>query len=116
MTLEFDAVVVGAGHNGLATAVHLASRGWSVAVVEKASAPGGAVKTAEATLPGFRHDLYAMNLSMFAGSPFFVDGSGANTLRLNFSKEDAEKLREGVARLARAVRSFASRGAAVATA
>ncbi|WP_019997421.1 phytoene desaturase family protein [Aureimonas ureilytica] len=72
MTLEFDAVVVGAGHNGLATAVHLASRGWSVTVVEKASAPGGAVKTAEATLPGFRHDLYAMNLSMFAGSPFFA--------------------------------------------
>jgi 2-aminoadipate transaminase len=51
-----------------------------------------------------------------AGSPFFVDGSGANTLRLNFSKEDPDRLREGVARLARAVRSFASRSAAVTTA
>ena len=33
--------------------------------------PGGAVKTRELTLPGFRHDVGAMNLSMFAGSPFF---------------------------------------------
>ena len=31
---------------------------------------GGAVQTREATLPGFRHDLFAMNLSLFAGSPF----------------------------------------------
>jgi 2-aminoadipate transaminase len=46
-----------------------------------------------------------------AGSPFFVDGSGANTLRLNFSKEDPDKLRDGIARLARAVRVMADRGA-----
>lgn len=68
---EFDAVVVGAGHNGLAAAVHLAAKGWKVAVVEAASAPGGAVKTLELTEPGFRHDLCAMNLSMIAGSAFF---------------------------------------------
>lgn len=67
-----DAVVVGAGHNGLAAAVHLLSRGWSVAVVEAREEAGGAVKTREVTLPGFRHDLCAMNLSMFAGSPFFA--------------------------------------------
>lgn len=65
-----DAVVIGAGHNGLACAVHLAARGWKVAVVEGRPEPGGAVKTREATLPGFRHDLCAMNLSMFAGSAF----------------------------------------------
>src|SRR6516162_1072681 len=68
----FDAVVVGAGVNGLAVAVHLLSRGWSVAVIEQAAEPGGAVKTREVTLPGFRHDLCAMNLSLFAGSPFFT--------------------------------------------
>jgi phytoene dehydrogenase-like protein len=48
------------------------NRGWSVAVVEQAAEPGGAVKTREVTLPGFRHDLCAMNLSLFAGSPFFA--------------------------------------------
>src|SRR5947209_9176413 len=69
--MAYDVVVIGAGHNGLAAALHLAKAGKSVAVVEANSEPGGAVKTREVTLPGFRHDLCAMNLSMFAGSPFF---------------------------------------------
>ncbi len=42
-----------------------------MAVFEQASVAGGAVKTGEYTLPGFRHDWAAMNLSLFAGSPFF---------------------------------------------
>ncbi len=67
--MEFDAVIVGAGHNALAAAVHLASRGWTVGVFERNDTAGGAVRSAEVTLPGFRHDLYAMNLSLFAGSP-----------------------------------------------
>jgi phytoene dehydrogenase-like protein len=65
--------VVGGGHNGLAAAVLLARAGWSVAVLERADEPGGAVRTAEVTLPGFRHDLYAANLNLFAGSPFFAE-------------------------------------------
>src|SRR5580658_9935349 len=70
--MQYDAVVIGAGHNGLAAAARLADRGWSVDVVEANAEPGGAVKTRELTLPGFRHDLCAMNLSMFAGSGFFA--------------------------------------------
>ncbi len=70
--MAYDAVVIGAGHNGLAAALTLAGKGWRVAVVEARDEPGGAVKTRELTLPGFRHDLAAMNLSMFAGSPFFA--------------------------------------------
>jgi len=66
-----DALVIGAGHNGLAAAIHLAHKGWSVTVIEANANPGGAVQTRELTLPGFRHDLCAMNLSMFAGSAFF---------------------------------------------
>jgi len=66
----YDAIVVGAGVNGLAAAVHLGAKGWTVAVVERNSVLGGAVKTEEITLPGFRHDVYATNLGMFAGSPF----------------------------------------------
>lgn len=75
MTAEpsFDAVIIGAGHNGLAAAIHLARHGWSVGVFEAKEEPGGAVKTRELTLPGFRHDVAAMNLSMFAGSPFLKE-------------------------------------------
>ena len=70
--MTYDAIVIGAGHNGLAAAIELQKRGWSVAVVEAKPEAGGAVKTREVTLPGFRHDLAAMNLSMFAGSAFFT--------------------------------------------
>ena len=71
MTTEFDAVLIGAGHNTLAAALHLAAQGWRVGVFEQAAVVGGAVKTGEYTLPGFRHDWGAMNLSLFAGSAFF---------------------------------------------
>ena len=67
---DFDAAIVGAGHNALACAAHLARKGWSVGIFEQAERPGGAVKTLELTLPGFRHDWGAMNLGLFAGSGF----------------------------------------------
>jgi len=67
---EFDAIFVGAGHNSLACAAHLAKKGWKTAVFERNPVSGGAVQTREVTLPGFRHDLGAMNLSLFAGSGF----------------------------------------------
>ena len=71
MAKGFDAVLVGAGVNTLAAALHLSAMGWRVGVFEQASVPGGAVKTGAYTLPGFRHDWGAMNLSLFAGSAFF---------------------------------------------
>lgn len=73
MAETFDAVLIGAGHNALACALHLAARGWRVGVFEQAAVAGGAVKTGEYTLPGFRHDWAAMNLSLFAGSAFHKD-------------------------------------------
>ena len=71
MADSFDAVLIGAGHNALAAALHLSARGWKVGVFEGADQAGGAVKTGAYTLPGFRHDWGAMNLSLFAGSAFF---------------------------------------------
>lgn len=71
--MGYDAVVIGAGHNGLATAIILADAGWKVLVLERNPVAGGAVQTAEVTLPGFRHDLFATNLNLFAGSPFFAE-------------------------------------------
>ncbi|MCL4066088.1 NAD(P)/FAD-dependent oxidoreductase [Pseudomonas sp. GX19020] len=73
MSDSYDAILIGAGHNALACALHLAAKGWKVGLFEQASAPGGAVKTGEYTLPGFRHDWAAMNLNLFAGSAFYKD-------------------------------------------
>ncbi len=67
---EFDAIIIGAGHNSLACAAHLLHKGWSVALYEKSDQIGGAAKTMELTQSGFRHDFGAMNLNLFAGSPF----------------------------------------------
>lgn len=49
----------------------------------------------------------ANGVAFVPGSPFFVDGSGQNTMRLTFAKESDERLREGVARLARVILSEA---------
>jgi len=60
-------VIIGSGINGLSAAAILAKRGKSVIVLESSDKFGGAVRTEEVTLPGFHHDLFATNLSLFAG-------------------------------------------------
>ncbi|CAM4086095.1 NAD(P)/FAD-dependent oxidoreductase [Kibdelosporangium persicum] len=64
-----DAVVIGSGPNGLVAANKLADAGWSVLVLEAADEPGGAVRTAEITAPGFRNDLFSAFYPLGAASP-----------------------------------------------
>ena len=68
---EVDAVVVGAGPNGLAAAIALARAGLSVQVVEAADVLGGGARTAELTQPGFRHDVCSSIHPLALASPFF---------------------------------------------
>lgn len=67
-----DALVVGSGPNGLAAAIRLAEAGRSVLVLEAADHPGGAVRTEELTLPGFRHDTFSSVYPAAAASPVFA--------------------------------------------
>jgi phytoene dehydrogenase-like protein len=69
--VSYEAVVVGSGPNGLASAVTLARAGHSVLVVEAADTVGGGVRSAELTLPGFVHDLCSAVHPLAASSPFF---------------------------------------------
>jgi phytoene dehydrogenase-like protein len=64
-----DAVVIGGGHNGLVAANDLADAGWDVLVLEASSEPGGAVRSAEVTAPGFSTDLFSAFYPMTAASP-----------------------------------------------
>jgi phytoene dehydrogenase-like protein len=64
-----DAVVIGAGPNGLVAANQLADAGWEVVVLEGQPEPGGAVRSAELTLPGFIHDRFSAFYPLGAGSP-----------------------------------------------
>jgi phytoene dehydrogenase-like protein len=67
-----DAIVIGSGPNGLAAAIALARAGRSVTVLEAAERPGGAVRTEELTLPGFRHDTFSSVYPAAAASPVFA--------------------------------------------
>lgn len=67
-----DAVVVGAGPNGLAAAITLAREGLSVRVHEAASTPGGGCRTAELTGPGYLHDVCSTVQALAVVSPFFA--------------------------------------------
>jgi len=69
--MEFDAVVVGSGPNGLAAAVEIARAGHSVCVLESRDTIGGGARTAELTLPGFLHDVCAAVHPLAIASPFF---------------------------------------------
>jgi phytoene dehydrogenase-like protein len=70
---DYDAIVIGSGNNGLVCALYLAQAGWRVLVLEQMSDVGGAARSAEVTSPGFKHDLFATNFTLFTGSPAYRD-------------------------------------------
>jgi phytoene dehydrogenase-like protein len=68
-----DAIVVGAGHNGLVAANLLADAGWSVLVVEATPRPGGAVRSGFVTAPGYLSDLFSSFYPLGIASPVLRD-------------------------------------------
>jgi phytoene dehydrogenase-like protein len=67
---EYDAVVVGAGPNGLAAAIRIVQQGFSVLLLEQNADIGGACRTEELTLPGFWHDVGSAVHPLATASPF----------------------------------------------
>lgn len=68
---SYDAVVVGAGPNGLAAAIVFAQTGRSVLVLEAQPTVGGGARSAELTLPGFTHDISSAVHPLAVAMPFF---------------------------------------------
>jgi phytoene dehydrogenase-like protein len=68
-----DAVVIGAGPNGLVAANALVDAGWDVVVLEANDVVGGAVRSAEVTAPGFSTDLFSAFYPLAAASPLIRD-------------------------------------------
>ncbi len=78
-----DAVVIGAGPNGLVAANALVDAGWEVLLLEAAPETGGAVRTAELTAPGFATDVFSAFYPLAAASPV-IQGLGLDAYGLEW--------------------------------
>jgi phytoene dehydrogenase-like protein len=113
----WDAIVVGAGPNGLVGAATLARRGWRVLVLEAKHRPGGALYSEELTRPGFLHDVGAAFFPFADHSPAFrhLDLVGAGLEWRNAPFESCHPAPDGscasISRdVERSVRSFGPDG------
>ncbi len=72
-TASCDAIVIGAGPNGLVAANALADAGWDVILLEAQPEVGGAVRSAEVTAAGFTNDVFSAFYPLAAASPLIRD-------------------------------------------
>ncbi len=69
----FDAVIIGAGHNGMALGTYLARSGWDVAIFDMRSEEGGGLCTEELTRPGFLHNVHCNYHTLVGVCPVYED-------------------------------------------
>jgi phytoene dehydrogenase-like protein len=69
--VDYDAIIVGSGPNGLAAGILLQQHGLSVLLIEGKEKIGGGLRTEELTLPGYLHDVCSAIHPLAVASPFF---------------------------------------------
>ena len=84
MAGRYDAVVIGAGINGLVAAAELAGAGWTVALVDERDRIGGFIDSGQLTRPGFTHDTFS------SWHPLFVGGGGYAALGADLHRHGLE--------------------------
>lgn len=85
----YDAVVIGAGINGMVAAAELAGSGWKVALVDNHARIGGFIATEELTLPGFKHDTFSSWHPLFhIGAPYAMLGDDLARHGLEYRNTD----------------------------
>ncbi len=91
MTGPRDAIVVGAGINGMVAAAELAKAGWTVTLVDGNDRLGGFIDSAELTVPGYRHDTYSSWHPLFvSGGAYAALGSDLHRHGLRYRNTDDE--------------------------
>lgn len=86
---DYDYVFVGAGINALTAAAILGKRGHRVLLLERNPRAGGCLRTEEATVPGFVHDIMATTMVLFLTSPAYgVIGPDLEARGLAFALSD----------------------------
>lgn len=88
---EYDAVIIGSGHNGLIVGNYLAMAGLSVCVLERNDMIGGCTTTVECTLPGFKHDIGSVALGAIQNNPVYRDDELGIRARYGFEFIDTKK-------------------------
>ena len=87
--IPIDAIIVGAGPNGLAAGIELARAGKRVRIYEASDRVGGGARSGNLTLPGFTHDICSAVHPLAVSSPFFT--------KLNLAKYGLEFIEPPVA-------------------
>ncbi len=85
----YDAIIIGAGHNGLCLAAYLQRAGLDTLVLERRHEEGGGANTEEPVMAGFRHNLHAQYMEFFDVMPMIQD-FGLEDLGLRTVMPDAQ--------------------------
>ena len=70
---EYDAIIIGAGNQGLSLAAYLQRSGMEVGIFERRNEEGGCIFSSECTAPGFIHNLHAQYMEFIDWMPFYYD-------------------------------------------